>query len=126
MATAANTMLRLVPVVLSCLVLGAHFLRGGHAGVAVLLAAAPLVLLARRTAAVRAVQLLLLLGALEWVLTAARIGGARRALGAPWARMALILGTVAALALLGAALLQPLARRFSRRPAPAPSPAEAA
>ncbi|KAA0256588.1 MAG: hypothetical protein EDX89_00355 [Acidobacteria bacterium] len=126
MSAAANTALRLVPVVLSCVVLGAHFLRSGHVGVAVLLAASPLVLLARRAPAVRAVQLLLLLGALEWVRTAAQIAGARRAVGAPWTRMALILGSVAAVALLGAALLQPLARRWARRGTPSPSPAEAA
>ena len=120
------TALRLVPVVLSGLVLGAHFLRTGHAGVAVLLAASPLLLLLRRAPAVRAVQLVLLAGALEWVRTAAVLVGPRRALGAPWIRMVVILGAVALVALLGAFLLQPLARRWAGRRTPSPSPAEAA
>ncbi len=118
--------LRLVPVALGSVVLGAHFLRTGNVVVAVLIALAPLVLLARRTWAARAVQGLLLLGAAEWVRTLVTIAGERQARGAPYLRMAVILGAVAIVTALGALLLQPLATRW-RRPVPAPVPgAEAA
>lgn len=107
--------LRLVPVVLGSLVLGAHVLRAGHVPLAVALALVPLLLLARRAWAVRTVQLVLLVGAVEWIRTLSVLVGARRALGMPSTRMAVILVAVALVTAAGALLLQPLAARWGRR-----------
>lgn len=99
-----RTFLLLLPAGLSALVLGAHFLRRGDlALVAVCLAVLGL-LFVRRTWAARLAQLALCLGGLEWLRTLATLLSARRAAGEPWARMVAILGGVALLALLGAAL----------------------
>jgi hypothetical protein len=98
--------LLLLPAGLSALVLGAHFLRRGELG----LLAACLVLLGllfvRRPWAVRLLQLALLAGAFEWLRTLAQLLPARRAAGEPWVRLVAILGGVALLTLLGAALFE--------------------
>lgn len=97
MPTAMQT-LRLLPVVLSTLVLAAHLFRAGlPLGFAALVAVAPLALVGGRRAAVRAVQAVLALAAVEWLRTAAVLVAARRAAGAPHLRLALILVAVAAL-----------------------------
>ena len=94
--------LRNVGVVLSFLVLAAHFLRGGHPLLVLVLLAAPLLLLVRETWAVRALQAALLLGALEWIRTLVNLASARLDAGEPFLRMAVILGVVAAVAVLSA------------------------
>lgn len=87
--------LQLVPVVISLLVLGAHFLRGGN----VVLVAAVLVAVAllgvRRPWVARLVQATLLLGALEWVRSLVRLTGQRMQEGQPATRLVVILGGVA-------------------------------
>jgi hypothetical protein len=85
----------LVPVFLSFLLLGAHFLRANDLVLVGVCLAAPLVLVFRRWWAARAVQVLLILGALEWVWTMYRIMEVRMAMGMPWGRMAMIMGGVA-------------------------------
>jgi hypothetical protein len=87
-------------------VLGAHFLRRGDLVlVAACLALAGL-LIVRRPWAARLVQLALAAGALEWLRTLAALLPARRAAGEPWVRLVAILGGVALLALVGAALFE--------------------
>lgn len=98
--------LRLVPAVLSFWLLAAHFLRAGDSMLVAATLALPGVLAFRRFWALRLVQIGLGLAALEWVRTGWVIAQVRRTAGEPWARMAVILGVVALLALLGAALLQ--------------------
>ena len=93
-------LLRLSPVVLALWVLAAHFFRAGLLSVALLLILAPALLLIRRPAVARAMQVLLVLGAAEWLWTAASLLGHRLAEGRPWMRMVII---VAAVALLTAA-----------------------
>jgi hypothetical protein len=88
------TFVRLLPVILSALVLAAHFLRGGHLGLVLISLAALLILLVREAWAARLVQALLLLGSLEWIRTMLHLMGERRSLGEPWMRMAAILGSV--------------------------------
>jgi hypothetical protein len=115
--------LLLLPAALSALVLGAHFLRRG--GMAAVLGCLLLVALlaVRRPWAARVVQVALLLGALEWVRTAAGFVAVRRAAGEPWERMAIILGAVAALSLAGAASFEtPALRRHFGRPGPGTGP----
>jgi hypothetical protein len=89
-------LLRLLPVILSFLLLGAHFYRAGAFAVAVLCAALPLLLFLRRTYVPRLFQVLLVLGALEWLHTLYVLAALRVGSGAPWVRLAVILGAVAA------------------------------
>ncbi len=89
--------LRLVPVVLALAVLAAHFYRSGElAGVAVAVVLAAL-LFVRRPWAAWIVQAGLALGAIEWLRTMAGLIALRESMGAPYLRLALILGGVALL-----------------------------
>jgi len=103
-----NAMKRLlyVPIVLSLIVLGAHFLRdANHLGVAVAVGLTGL-LFVKRPAAARVVQVALVLGALEWVWTIYALVQVRTAMGMPATRMMVILGVVAAATALSAGLFQ--------------------
>jgi len=88
------TVLRLLPVVLSALLLGAHFLRTGLIPVVILAVLFPALLFFRRAWAARLVQIMLVLGALEWVRTLLILVAARQAVGQPWSRLAMIIGLV--------------------------------
>lgn len=88
--------LRLLPVFLSALLLGAHFLRTGLIVLVVPAVLFPVLLLFRRAWAARLVQATLVLAALEWVRTLVILVVGRRASGEPWYRLAVILGVVAA------------------------------
>lgn len=95
-----------VPIVLSLLVLGAHFLRDGNDfGVAAAVGLIAL-LFVRRPGAARVVQAALVLGALEWVWTIYELVQLRTAMGMPATRMMIILGAVAAVTALSAGLFQ--------------------
>ena len=85
----------LIPALLSFLVLAAHFFRGGHIVLVLICCAAPMLLLVRRTRATRLLQVLLVLGALEWVRTTLQIQAVRIDQGLDWHRMAAILYSVA-------------------------------
>lgn len=94
--------LKLLPVILSMLLLGAHFYRAGH----LLLAGGALLSLGllciRRPQAIWLLQGLLVAGAVEWLATAIRLVADRQAQGLPWLRLAIILGVVALCTLLSA------------------------
>lgn len=95
-----------IPIVLSLVVLGAHFMRDGNdifVAVAVLTIA---LLFVRQPWVARLIQVVLVLGALEWVYTLYGLIQLRAALDQPYARMAIILGTVAAVTLCSALLFQ--------------------
>ena len=100
------TALLLMPVVLSFLVLGAHFLRAGNIPLVVASLALLFLLAFRKPWAARIVQAALVLGALEWVHTLVRLANMRAQLGMPGTRMAIILGVVAAVSLTSALLFQ--------------------
>ena len=95
-----------VPVILSLVVLGAHFMRYGNTigviGAVVLVA----LLFVRRPWAARAVQLALVLGAFEWLHTLYQLMQVRIALGQPLTRMVIILGAVAVVTAFSALLFQ--------------------
>ena len=81
-------------VVLSLLVLGAHFLRYGN-DIGLALSVAPIALLfVRKPWAARVVQVILALGAIEWATTLVGLVQMRMAQGLPATRLAIILGTV--------------------------------
>lgn len=107
------------PVVLSSLVLGAHFLRGGQIVAVALCLALPGLLLLRRPWVPPVLSGALLGGAALWLATAVQIGRVRLAHGEPWLRMALILGGVALFtAASAAAPWAPRLRARFRAPAP--------
>lgn len=109
-------LLRTVPAILSALLIAAHFLRRGETLLVVTSLVAPLLLLVPRRWALRTVQLGLLAAATRWAATAVDLVGQRAASGEPWVRLVLILGTVTALTLGSAVLLQgkSVLRRYAR------------
>jgi len=95
-----------VPVVLSIAILGAHFMRYGNSigvyGSVTLLA----LLFVRQEWVARMMQVVLILGALEWVRTLYELVQLRVAQGQPFMRMVVILGVVAAVTFCAALLFQ--------------------
>jgi hypothetical protein len=109
--------MRAIPVVVSALLLAAHFLRDGQTLLVLAALAIPCGLLSRVPVARRVVQALLVLGAAEWILTAYGIAQQRAAMGAPMLRMFLILGGVSLFTLAAAWLAGP---SLGRAPDPPP------
>jgi len=95
-----------VSVVLSLVILGAHFMRYGNSigviGTLVLIA----LLFVRRPWVARLMQVVLILGALEWVRTLYGLVQERAANGQPFVRMTVILGVVVAVTFCSALLFQ--------------------
>ena len=104
-----------LPVVLSLVVLGAHFMRYGN-WIAVFGSLALVALLiVRQPWVARLMQVALVLGALEWVRTLLELAEMRAVLGQPFTRMSVILGVVAAVTLCSALLFQtPAMKRIYR------------
>ena len=102
----------LIPSFLSALLLAAHFFRNAQLGFVLICCCLPWLLLARRMWAVRLLQIMLMIGALEWVRTLLQIRAERIDEGREWQRMAIILGAVGGWTALSALLLFfPLVRR---------------
>jgi len=97
-----KSVLRALPVVLSALVLAAHFYRSRSLALVAVSLALPLLLLVGERWSARAAQAGMVLGALEWVRTLAFFAGQRMEDGRPWGRLAVILGIVAVLTALSA------------------------
>jgi hypothetical protein len=89
--------LYLVPVMLSLLLLTAHFVRRGGMVVVVAILCLAGLLVIRRAWATRMVQGALLLGCLEWLRTLSEPASLRIELGQPVVRLLLILGAVTGL-----------------------------
>jgi len=83
-----------VPIILSLVVLGAHFMRYGNSpavfGLLILIG----LLFVRQPWAARVIQAALVLGALEWAHTIYELAMVRAAQGQPFTRMVIILGIV--------------------------------
>jgi len=108
-------MLAYVPIVLSLVVLGAHFMRYGNSigviGSVVLIA----LLTVRRPWVARLMQIVLIIGALEWVRTTYELAQARAVYGQSSIRMIVILGVVVAVTVGSALLFQsPALKRIYR------------
>ena len=105
-----------IPVALSLAVLGAHFMRYGNSiavvGSLVLIA----LLFIRRAWVARLMQVVLILGAIEWVYTIYELVQVRAAHGQPFTRMVIILGVVVAFTLISALLFQAPAMKRIYRP----------
>ena len=91
---AHNTLL-FFPVVLSALLLVAHFKKAGLIPLVILSLLIPLSLFIRKNMVAKIVQIMLILGAIEWIRTTIVIINKRLANGEDWIRVAIILGTVA-------------------------------
>jgi hypothetical protein len=87
---------------LALLLLAAHFFRAGLLPLAALSFGMIALLFVRRPWAATALQVALCLGTVEWLRTAWLIAARRVAEGQPYARMLVILGSVAAFTLLAA------------------------
>jgi hypothetical protein len=95
-----------IPIVLSLLVLGAHFLRYDNAAGVIMPVLLIGLLFVRKAWVARVVQVGLLLGTVEWAHTLYRLVQVRVALDEPYTRLVIILGTVMAITALSALLFQ--------------------
>ena len=86
---------RLLPVILSFLLLAAHFVRAGENIYAFVLLILLLLLTLKKSWVPWLIQVVLILGAIEWLLTLMFVAQMRMEFGMPWARLAIILGAVA-------------------------------
>ena len=84
------------PVIISCMLIGAHFLRAGSAVLVVVSVAVPVFLFIHRRWAARIVQIFLVIAAIEWLRTLFVYISIYENTGQSWTRMAIILGSVAA------------------------------
>ena len=85
------TALRLAPLILSCLLVGAHFLRSGNLGFVAVYAILPFLLLISKSWVRQVFTGFLLAAAVVWANTTIGLIQLRQALHEPWLRMALIL-----------------------------------
>lgn len=108
--------LRLAPVVLSALLIAAHYMRAGSLVWVLVSLAMPVLLFVRRPWVPHVLQVGLVLAASVWVMTAFELIRVRMTLGAPWTTAAIILGFVAAWTAGSAALFETksLKRRYGR------------
>jgi len=88
---------RLLPVLLSFGLLAAHFSRANLFPLVILSLAIPFLLFIRKTWVARSIQVLLVLGAAEWIRAMFGYIEIRKSIGEDWGRLAIILITVALL-----------------------------
>jgi len=89
--------LRLLPVILSMLLLGAHYYRAGFNVLVVIVFASLFLLLIRQPWIVRVIQVVLVVGGIEWLRTTYNLVMVRQSMNMSWIRLAIILGSVALL-----------------------------
>ena len=110
-----KTALGIFPIVISFALLAAHFLRASQFVLVALCALFTVLLVIPRRWAARCVQLALIAGTIEWLLSLVLIAQQRIASGLPYTRVSLILAGVAALTLASAfAFLLPALRKRYR------------
>ncbi len=96
-AISLMNILRLLPVILAFALLAAHFSRADMLPAVIVSLVIPLLLLFRKPWIARSVQILLLIGALEWIRSMFGYINVRKEIGEDWGRLAIILVTVALL-----------------------------
>lgn len=96
--------LHLIPAGISLLLIGAHFLRTGNLLVPLLSLLLIMALCVREPFIARTVQVVLVLATAEWIHLIFTLVSARLEAGLPWTKLVLILGGVAALALVSIGL----------------------
>ncbi|MGB5622387.1 MAG: hypothetical protein WBN65_07835 [Gammaproteobacteria bacterium] len=100
------TVLAYVPIILSLLLLCAHFFRSGDMLLLAAVAALVPALAIRKAWLARTVQFALVFGVFEWLRTGMILAAERVHAGVPYQRMLWILGAVAAVTLISALLFQ--------------------
>jgi hypothetical protein len=97
--------------------LAAHFMRAGQSLMMAVLGLLLLLLFLRKWWVPRVFQLVLFLGAVEWIVTAVTIAKIRMQMEQDWLRMAIILGVVALFTLLSGLVFQAgaLRQRYTGR-----------
>lgn len=98
--------LRLLPVIISNLLLSAHFSHADMNGLALVFLLLPLLLLVKRQGVARLFQVVLFVGMIVWIETAGHLIQSRKAAGNSWTRLAIILGVVALFTGLSALLFE--------------------
>lgn len=98
--------IRLLPVILSCLLMSAHFSRANLNAIVLLWLVLPFLLFVKRKWVARLFQLLMIIGSIIWLDTTYRLITMRQALGESWTRLAIILGVVALFTLLSALVFE--------------------
>ncbi|WP_136798791.1 hypothetical protein [Desulfosediminicola ganghwensis] len=99
-------MVRIIPAILSFLLIAAHLYRAGLPIFAVAAVAAPAILIIPQFWSARIVQLLLVLSALEWGRTLLNLVQLRIEMGMDWIRLAVILAAVILFTLISAMVVQ--------------------
>jgi hypothetical protein len=89
--------LRLLPVIIAFGLLAAHFSRANMPPAVVVTLITPFLLLIRKPWIARSMQVLLLIGAAEWIRSMLGYIQVRKEIGEDWGRLAIILVTVALL-----------------------------
>lgn len=97
--------LRIIPLIISALLLAAHFLRQGNLALVGLCLGVLGLLWVKKRWSLLVLQLFAYGAAVIWTSTAMAIVQERLALGEPWERVAVILGTVALFSVLAGLLL---------------------
>jgi len=103
--------LRLLPVFISLALLAAHFLRAGQTALVAVSLLLFIPMLFRNAWVPRLIQLVLVLGAVEWLRTLYNVAQIRMDMGMPWTRLAIILGGVALFTALSALVFRSKALR---------------
>lgn len=110
-----KTALGITPIVISFVLLAAHFLRASQFVLVALCVLFAVLLLVPRRWAARSIQAALVAGTFEWMLSLVLIVQQRMSSGLPYTRVSLILAAVAALTLASAfAFLLPALRKRYR------------
>jgi len=94
-----------IPVVLSFLIMAAHFSRNDQTLLMIVSALLPIMLIIKTLWARLVLQVALVLGALEWVWSTLDLIEIRKDIGEDWQRLAIILFSVAAFTLVSGLLL---------------------
>jgi len=98
--------LRVLPVILSFLLLAAHFSRGDLFVFSIVALLIPFLLFIKKIWVARTIQLLLLAGAVEWIRAMFVYIGIRKSIGDDWTVLAIILSVVAVVTLASGLVFQ--------------------
>jgi hypothetical protein len=96
----------LSPVILSLLILSAHFYRAEIYLFSLTCIVFTFLLFIKRSWIARLIQLMLVLGSLEWIRTLYFFAEERKVMGEPWTRLVIILGGIALFTALSALIFQ--------------------
>ncbi len=86
--------IRLIPILISVILLAAHFLRAGQIYFVIAIMGIPALLFLRHKYVVPIVSIGLIAGGIEWIRTTLHLIEMRQALGMPFLRLTLIMGAV--------------------------------